>query len=100
MLSSINTCLIVVYVTCLNSSVVEHLHSMQEVPGLIPGLVYFLYAYLHLLPLQHLLAAVHTALITCCRCRAAYHFFLSLVNKRLTNDFVSAPVHAGIIIMI
>ena len=29
MLSSINTCLIIVYVTCLNSSVVEHLLFMQ-----------------------------------------------------------------------
>ena len=39
MLSSINTCLIVVCVTCLNSSVVEHLLSVQEVLSSILGLV-------------------------------------------------------------
>ena len=40
MLSSINTCLVVVYVTCLNSTVVEHLLLVQEVPGSILGLCY------------------------------------------------------------
>ena len=60
MLSSMNTYLIV-YVTCLNSSVVEHLLSVQEVLGSIPGLVSILYACFHLLPLHHLLVADHAA---------------------------------------
>ena len=104
MLSSINTCLIIVYVTCLNSSVVEHLLSVQEVLGSILGLVWFLYTYFHLPPLQHLLAAVHAALIPCCRCRAAYHFFIieqktfmQCYTVALHKRLVSASVHAGLL---
>ena len=81
---------------------VESLLSVCEVPGSILGLVYFSFADSCLLQLQHLLAAVHAALITCCRCRAAYHFFIigqttfmQCYTVALHKRLVSAPVHAG-----
>ena len=60
----------------LNSSVVECLLSIQEVRGSILGHVYFLFAYCHMLQLQHLLSAAYDALI---------NTFFSLVNKRLCS---------------
>ena len=63
MLSFINTCLIVEYATCLNSSVVDHLISVQEVPNSSLDWYIFVYAYVHLLPLQHLIDAVHEAIL-------------------------------------
>ena len=59
-------------VTLLNSSVVEFLLSMREVPSSVLVKVYFLFAGPHLLQLQHLLAAVHGTLIFCW---ADYTFF-------------------------
>ena len=49
----------------LNSTVVECLLSMQKVPGSILGQVYFLFAYCHMLQLQHLLSAAYDAPINC-----------------------------------
>ena len=50
-------------ITILNSSVVECVLSIQNVPGSTLGYVYMLFAYCNILQLQHLLSAVYDALI-------------------------------------
>ena len=85
-----------------NSLVVESLLYVWEVPGSILGQVYFLFADSCLLQLQYLSSVVPAELITCCRCRAAYHFFIigqktfmQCYTVALHKRLVSAPVHAG-----
>ena len=52
--------------------------------------------------MQHLSSVVPEALITCCRCRVAYHFFIigqktfmQCYTVALQKCLESAPVHAG-----
>ena len=66
-----------VCITYLNSSVVKYLLFVQEVPGV------FLRPDRHLLHLQHVLSELSAVLITHCKSKGAYDFFVSLVNKRL-----------------
>ena len=83
------------------AAVNKRLSNRGVLTGPGPGIV-FIYTYFHLPPLQHLLAAVHAALIPCCRCRAAYHFFIigqktfmQCYTVALHKRLVSASVHAG-----
>ena len=52
--------------------------------------------------MQHLSSVVPEALITCCSCRVAYHFFIigqktfmQCYTVALQKRLESAPVHAG-----
>ena len=81
---------------------VECLLSVGEVPSSILVKVYLLFAGPYLLQLQHLLAAVHGALIICCRCRVDYTFFscgqstfMQRYSVALNKRLISATVHAG-----
>ena len=74
----------------------------MEVAGSILGQVHFLFADSHLLQFQHLLAAVHAAVISCCESSSAYDFFsygqstfMQCYSVALHKHEISAPVHAG-----